>query len=86
MEQKHDLKENKERLRSCLARRRKIRKQIVMLEKEMFKYETLYLELTQGFPLTKSVEYYVNNRTEKKKYVIDDKARIFNRNFPASGR
>lgn len=84
MEQKLDYKENRARFKSLLSRRRKIKRQIAALEKDVFKYETLYLELTQGSPLTRNVEYYVSNRTEKKKYTVDDRARMFSKNFPTS--
>jgi hypothetical protein len=74
------------RLKSALLRKRMLEKEIAAYEKEMFKYETMYLELTQGSPLTKTVEYYVNTRTDKKRYVVDDKMRMFCRSFPSSGK
>ncbi|KAG5858680.1 hypothetical protein KMI_12g18430 [Encephalitozoon hellem] len=70
------------RFKSLLSKRKKLRKQIQSIEKEMFKYETVYLEMTQGSPLTRNVEYYVSNRTDKKKHNVDDRMRIFNKNFP----
>ncbi|AHL30168.1 subunit NuA4 of histone acetyltransferase [Encephalitozoon intestinalis ATCC 50506] len=76
----------KKRFKALLAKRKKLRKQIRTIEREMFRHETVYLEMTQGSPLTKNVEYYVSNRAEKKKYNVDDKMRIFNKNFPRTDR
>jgi len=65
-----------------------VQKKSELLEKknkiasDLFKYETLYLEITQGFPLTKVSDYYVTNKLEKKKYLINDKDRIFSLEYP----
>lgn len=84
MEQRRDSRGNRARFRASLAKRKEIRRDIAALDKEIFKYETLYLEMTQGSSLLKNVEYYVSNRTDKKKHAVDDKARIFSSGFPGS--
>lgn len=76
----------KRRFRALLTRRKKLRKRVLAVENELFKHETAYLEIAQGSPLTRTVEYYVSNRTEKKKHAIDDKMRIFSRDFPRPSR
>lgn len=78
-----DISQNvRKRFKSLLSKRKKLRKEIQKIEKEMFKYETVYLEISQGSPLTRNVEYYVSNRVDKKKHHVDDKMRIFNKSFP----
>lgn len=47
------------------------------LENRMFKLETKYIEITNGSPITKNIEFYLNNKAEKKRTSIDDSARIF---------
>ncbi|CCI73995.1 ECU11_0585 [Encephalitozoon cuniculi GB-M1] len=70
------------KFKTLLAKRKKLSRQIKAIEKDMFRHETVYLEMTQGSPLTRNVDYYVSNRTEKKKHSVDDKMRMFSRGFP----
>ena len=76
------LKTAKKRFKALLARRSRLRRRVQAVEMDLFKHETAYLEMAQGSPLTRTVEYYVSNRAEKKKHGIDDRARIFGRDFP----
>lgn len=69
-------------INKLLLRRSNIKKEIKKVEKEIFKYETLLLETSQGSPVTKSLDYYSTNRTERKKYTIKDSDRIFSKNIP----
>jgi hypothetical protein len=84
MERKPGHQESKLKLKSALAKKTGLEKEVAAYEKEMFKYETMYLELTQGSPLTKTVEHYVNPRSDKKKHIVDDKMRMFCKNFPSA--
>jgi hypothetical protein len=70
------------KLKHYLLKKKDIEKQIKKIEKEIFKYETVFLETTQGFPLTKSLDYYLNFRVDKKKTGIKDSDRIFSKNIP----
>ncbi|TBU17718.1 subunit NuA4 of histone acetyltransferase [Ordospora colligata] len=72
----------KRKFRSLLAKKKRLKKEIFAIEKELFKTETAHLEMTQGAPITKNVDYYTSNRIDKKKSAVDDKMRMFNRNFP----
>lgn len=65
-----------------INKRKEIEKEIKNIDKEIFKYETIFLESSQGFPLTKTLEYYLNNRNVQKKVVIKDSDRIFSKNIP----
>lgn len=65
-----------------LQQRRKLRNELKVLEKNIFKYETVFLEITQGTPMTKSLEYYSTNKSERKKYVVKDNERMFSRDHP----
>lgn len=69
-------------INKLLLKRVNIRKEIRKVEKEIFKYETLLLETSQGSPVTKSLEYYSSNRTDRKKYNIKDSDRIFSKDIP----
>jgi len=53
------------------------RRRVSELEKRMFKLETRYIGLTSGSPITKNIEFYLNNKTERKKAGADGIARIF---------
>ncbi|KAH9410585.1 hypothetical protein HK407_12g17160 [Ordospora pajunii] len=72
----------KRKFRGLLAKKKRLKKEIFAIEKEIFRIETAYLEMTQGAPLTKNVDYYTSNRVDKKKPCVDDRMRMFNRNFP----
>lgn len=69
-------------LDKILEERKATKRRQVELENQMFKLESAYLELAGGSPITKSIEYYLNNRVEKKKTVVDDSARIFATEYP----
>ncbi|KAM0688522.1 chromatin modification- protein eaf6 [Conglomerata obtusa] len=69
-------------LDELINKKRENEKHIKAIEKEIFKYETIFLETAQGFPLTKTLDYYLNNRTAQKKNAIKDSDRIFSKNLP----
>ena len=69
-------------LDKILEERKAAKRRQVELENQMFKLESAYLELTAGSSITTSIEYYLNNRSEKKKAVLDDTARVFATEYP----
>lgn len=71
---------NKE-LDTLFNKKKELEKSIKDIEKEIFRYETILLETTQGFPLTKSLEYYLSSRNVQKKNVIKDSDRVFSKNL-----
>lgn len=70
------------RLNKLFLRRENIRRELKKVEKEVFKYETLFLETTQGTPVTKTLDYYTSNRSERKKHHVRDTERIFSKDLP----
>lgn len=76
--------ERKKALKMALEEREKLRYEMQRLDRNIFKYETMYLEMTKGYPLTKNSDYYLCGIAEKKKYTVDDKTRIFSREYPGS--
>lgn len=69
-------------VRKLFLKRQNIQRELKKIEREIFKYETLLLETTQGAPVTKTLDYYSSNRSEKKKYSIRDSERIFSKDLP----
>ncbi|KAL0265599.1 UNVERIFIED_CONTAM: hypothetical protein PYX00_011312 [Menopon gallinae] len=69
-------------VRKLFLKRQSIQKELKRVEREIFKYETLLLETAQGTPVTKTLEYYSSNRSEKKKYSVRDSERIFSKDLP----
>lgn len=82
MRRKRDLKKNLEKISELLKKKKEIEKEKQQVVSDLFKYETLYLDMTQGLPLTKTSEFYVNSRVEKKKISITEKDRIFSIEYP----
>lgn len=68
-------------LDEMIKQKRQLEREIEKIENEIFKYETGLLEISQEYPITKGLEYYLSNRPEKKKHVIKDEDRIFSNNF-----
>lgn len=69
-------------VRKLFLKRQNIQKELKKIERDIFKYETLLLETAQGAPVTKTLEYYSSNRSEKKKYSVRDSERIFSKDLP----
>lgn len=69
-------------VRKLFLKRQNIQRELKKIEREIFKYETLLLETAQGAPVTKTLDYYSSNRTEKRKYSIKDSERIFSKDLP----
>lgn len=71
-----------EELQSVLAKYRERLKEINRLEMHMFRLESAYLEATSGSPIIKTTDFYLNNRTNKKKNPVEVPKRIFARDYP----
>ncbi|ELA47898.1 hypothetical protein VCUG_00618 [Vavraia culicis subsp. floridensis] len=69
-------------LSTLLERQKQLMKRKNELENEIYKYETEYLESGQGYPLTNTLDFYLGQRHEKKKYVVQAKDRIFSTLLP----
>lgn len=82
MSKKEKLQKKLELLRKLVQRKSELLTKKNKIIADLFKYETLYLENTQGLPITQTPEFYTNNRVEKKKYLINDKNRIFSKQYP----
>ncbi|KAI4291706.1 hypothetical protein PAPHI01_0980 [Pancytospora philotis] len=65
-----------------LQERRRLKTEIVTLENDIFKLEGSYQEMVSGTPITKSIEYYLNNKVERKKTPVVDAQRVFSTDFP----
>lgn len=64
-------------LTALIARQQELIKQKSKLEGDIYKYETEFLEFGQGFPITNSLDFYLGQKVERKKYVVQAKDRIF---------
>lgn len=73
---------NTAKLDALLEERKQVKYEMVRLENNMFKLESAYQDLVYGAPITRSIEYYLNNKIEKKKVPIQDSLRIFATDFP----
>lgn len=82
MSKKEKLQKKLELLKKLVQRKSELLTKKNKIIAGLFKYETLYLENTQGLPITQTPEFYTNNRVEKKKYLINDKNRIFSEEYP----
>lgn len=79
MENKKDAK----LLDKLLKRREMISRKTTTLENKIFKIESYYTELANGFPITKNIEFYLKNKIEKKKPSPDDiEQRVFSTENP----
>ncbi|KAI5148606.1 hypothetical protein ENBRE01_0421 [Enteropsectra breve] len=67
--------------KSCIdeliCERDKYEQEIVRLENLLFRQESALLDLANGTPLTKSLDFYLNNKIDKKRTVFTDEERIF---------
>lgn len=70
------------KLKNLIKKRDDLKTKKSKILSDLFKLETQFLETTQGLPITKTSDYYVTTRVEKKKYNITDKDRIFSRDYP----
>ncbi|TBU05782.1 hypothetical protein CWI38_0104p0040 [Hamiltosporidium tvaerminnensis] len=75
-------RDNMKQLQQYIRKRKELQRSVCNYEKEIFRLETLFLDMTQGFPVTKNLDYYLNFKVEKKKGYNKDKDRIFSRNIP----
>ncbi|KAK6090845.1 hypothetical protein P3W45_000090 [Vairimorpha bombi] len=82
MSKKEKLLKKLDMLKSLIKKKSELLEKKNRLVSDLFKYETLYLETAQGLPISQTSEYYTNNRVEKKKYIINDKDRIFSKEYP----
>ena len=69
-------------LEKLFLKRKDIKNELRKIEKEIFRYETLCLDTSQGNPVIKSLDFYCSNRAERKKYQIKDSDRIFSKDLP----
>ncbi|ELQ75438.1 putative Histone H4 acetyltransferase, NuA4 complex, Eaf6 protein [Trachipleistophora hominis] len=69
-------------LSALLERQKQLIRRKNELDNEIYKYETEYLESGQGYPLTNSLDFYMGQRHEKKKYVVQAKDRVFSALLP----
>lgn len=82
MLKKQKFKKKLEKLKNLIKKRDDLKAKKSKILSDLFKCETQFLETTQGLPITKTSDYYVATRVEKKKYNLSDKDRIFSRDFP----
>lgn len=76
-------RDDEEKLLDELVNKKKeLEKELKNVNKEIYKYETIFLENSQGFPLTKTLDYYLSNKAVHKKVVVKDSDRIFSKNIP----
>lgn len=77
---------SQQKLKLLIYKKKELEKRIRLLDDDIFKYESAFLELSQGSPITQTIESFINSRIDKKKYNVNDGDRIFSKNFPKSSR
>ncbi|EPR79372.1 Nua4 family protein putative Histone H4 acetyltransferase [Spraguea lophii 42_110] len=80
------MNEYKKILKEKLTRKQELELKIKKIENDIYKYETLLLEISDGNPISRSLENYLTQRTEKKKTNIKDNDRLFTINMPRVSR
>ncbi len=75
-------KENIERINKLLYERDKIQYQINEIDNKLFKIESYYFEFTSSFPITKTIEFYLKNKVEKKKTNLFEEEKIYSTDYP----
>ena len=78
--------EQLEELDRLIAEQSKQFREMRTLETQLFKIENYYMELAGETPITRSIEYYLNMRIDKKKPHHDENRRIFATNYPRMRR
>lgn len=84
MGRRANLKKDLEKLEQFIKEKKDLENNKERILSDLYKHETLYLEITQGTPLIKTSEFYVNSRVEKKKVAITEKDRIFSIEYPSN--
>ena len=79
---KSEEKNHRKKLEKLIEKRNDLKKEMEKVENEMFRLESCYFELTQGTPITNNLDFYIYNKTEKKKSANDSFKRIFGTEFP----
>ncbi|KCZ73923.1 hypothetical protein H311_05110 [Anncaliia algerae PRA109] len=74
--------ETKLLLDKLLLKRKDIKEELKRIEKDVFRYETISLDVSQGSSVMKSLEFYSSNKSDKKKYLVKDSDRIFSKDLP----
>lgn len=78
---KHQLENIITIYKNLLSRKKELLKKRNSLESQIYKMETEYLENSQGFPITLSLDNYLQ-KGEHKKYSVSAKDRIFSSLLP----
>lgn len=79
---KETLQSIQKELSSLIAKQKDLIKRKNELERDIFKYETDFLETGQGYPVTNTLDHYLGQRQEKKKYTVKTSDRIFSTLLP----
>lgn len=79
-------KESRRIMDRLLEKQKATRREMAQLDNQIFKLENAYLELVGDTPITRNIEYYLNNRTEKKKAAMEGIARVFSTEHPREKR
>lgn len=69
-------------LDKLFLKRRDIKEELKRIEKDVFRNETICLDISQGSSVMKSLEFYSSNRSDRKKYIVKDTDRIFSKDLP----
>lgn len=74
---------NIEKIEEMIKERNSIKNNANRIENKIFKTESEYLELTQGFSLFKNLEFYIHAKPDKKKMKTEEEEdRVFSTNYP----
>ncbi|RVD93455.1 subunit 4 of histone acetyltransferase [Tubulinosema ratisbonensis] len=82
MKDKNEKDEQSFVLDKLFLKRKDIKEELKRIEKDIFRNETICLDVSQGSSVMKSLEFYSSNRSDRKKYVIQDSDRIFSKDLP----
>lgn len=69
-------------LSNLLQKQKDLLKRNSDLETLIYKYETEYLENGQGYPISNSLDSYFEHVSDKNKYVVQNKDRVFSSLLP----
>lgn len=70
------------KIEEMIKERSALKNEVSRLESKIFKVENEYLELTQGCPLLRNLEFYIHAKPEKKRANIEEDDRVFSTSFP----
>jgi len=75
-------KESNKKIKELLKELEETQKDIKTVENTIFRLESAYLWNTNETPITKTLDYYLNNKMEKRKVCIKYKERVFSKDCP----